>query len=312
MAPVVGSGTAHGRRDGDSQAHAAARSPRRRRREAGALRGLGDAGAVRRHPRGAHGGARALRHLRRQPHGRGRDLRPGAEALLQRLLSNDVSKIAERGAQYSVLCNERGGVLDDLFTYRLGPGPLPDRHQREQPRARPRVVRAPRARARRGRRATGWPTSRCSRSRARGRARSWPASPTASCPRASGPRELTVAGAPGRARLRHRLHGRGRRRAAGRARRTPAPSGTRSSPPAPPRSGSARATRCAWRPASTSTATTSPTTAGRSRPGSAGAARRTPASSAPRPCARRARTARPRSSSRSRSPAPASPARATR
>jgi aminomethyltransferase len=45
---------------------------------------------------------------------------PGAEALLQRLLSNDVSRIAERGAQYSVLCNERGGVLDDLFTYRLG------------------------------------------------------------------------------------------------------------------------------------------------------------------------------------------------
>jgi aminomethyltransferase len=46
---------------------------------------------------------------------------PGAEQLLQRLLSNDVSKIAERGAQYSVLCNEQGGVLDDLFTYRLGP-----------------------------------------------------------------------------------------------------------------------------------------------------------------------------------------------
>jgi aminomethyltransferase len=45
----------------------------------------------------------------------------GAEELLQRLLSNDVSKIAERGAQYSVLCNEQGGVLDDLFTYRLGP-----------------------------------------------------------------------------------------------------------------------------------------------------------------------------------------------
>jgi len=45
---------------------------------------------------------------------------PGAEALLQRLLSNDVAAIAERGAQYSVLCNEQGGVLDDLFTYRLG------------------------------------------------------------------------------------------------------------------------------------------------------------------------------------------------
>jgi aminomethyltransferase len=46
---------------------------------------------------------------------------PRAEELLQRLLSNDVTKIAERGAQYSVLCREDGGVLDDLFTYRLGP-----------------------------------------------------------------------------------------------------------------------------------------------------------------------------------------------
>ena len=45
---------------------------------------------------------------------------PDAEAFLQRLLSNDVTKIAERGAQYSVLCHEDGGVLDDLFTYRLG------------------------------------------------------------------------------------------------------------------------------------------------------------------------------------------------
>jgi aminomethyltransferase len=46
---------------------------------------------------------------------------PEAEALLQRLLSNDVAKIRPGGAQYSVLCNEDGGVLDDLFTYRLGP-----------------------------------------------------------------------------------------------------------------------------------------------------------------------------------------------
>ena len=44
---------------------------------------------------------------------------PGAQALLQRLLSNDVAKIAPGGAQYSVLCREDGGVLDDLFTYRL-------------------------------------------------------------------------------------------------------------------------------------------------------------------------------------------------
>src|SRR3954468_18076118 len=44
---------------------------------------------------------------------------PEAEAFLQRILSNDVTKIAEHGAQYSVLCREDGGVLDDLFTYRL-------------------------------------------------------------------------------------------------------------------------------------------------------------------------------------------------
>ena len=47
---------------------------------------------------------------------------PDAEAFLQRLLSNDVTKIAERGAQYSVLCRDDGGVLDDLFTYRLDAG----------------------------------------------------------------------------------------------------------------------------------------------------------------------------------------------
>ncbi|HEY3759044.1 MAG TPA: glycine cleavage system aminomethyltransferase GcvT [Solirubrobacteraceae bacterium] len=43
----------------------------------------------------------------------------GALALLQRLLSNDVAAIPIGGAQYSVLCREDGGVLDDLFTYRL-------------------------------------------------------------------------------------------------------------------------------------------------------------------------------------------------
>jgi aminomethyltransferase len=44
---------------------------------------------------------------------------PGALELLQRLLSNDLSKLALGGAQYSVLCREDGGVLDDLFTYRI-------------------------------------------------------------------------------------------------------------------------------------------------------------------------------------------------
>jgi aminomethyltransferase len=44
---------------------------------------------------------------------------PEAEQLLQHLLSNDLRRLVEGGAQYSVLCREDGGVLDDLFTYRL-------------------------------------------------------------------------------------------------------------------------------------------------------------------------------------------------
>jgi aminomethyltransferase len=46
---------------------------------------------------------------------------PQAEEFLQHILSNDISKLAIGGAQYSVLCKEDGGVIDDLFTYRLGP-----------------------------------------------------------------------------------------------------------------------------------------------------------------------------------------------
>ncbi|HXR29239.1 MAG TPA: glycine cleavage system aminomethyltransferase GcvT [Solirubrobacteraceae bacterium] len=42
-----------------------------------------------------------------------------AQALLQRLLSNDIEQLPVGGAQYSILCREDGGVLDDLFTYRL-------------------------------------------------------------------------------------------------------------------------------------------------------------------------------------------------
>jgi aminomethyltransferase len=45
---------------------------------------------------------------------------PGALAFLQRVLSNDVAAVGIGGAQYSCLCDEQGGVLDDLFAYRLG------------------------------------------------------------------------------------------------------------------------------------------------------------------------------------------------
>ncbi|MGH2897633.1 MAG: glycine cleavage system aminomethyltransferase GcvT [Solirubrobacteraceae bacterium] len=44
-----------------------------------------------------------------------------AEAFLQHVYSNDVTRIAVGGAQYALLCNEDGGILDDLFTYRLAP-----------------------------------------------------------------------------------------------------------------------------------------------------------------------------------------------
>ena len=44
---------------------------------------------------------------------------PDALAFLQKLLSNDISKIAIGGAQYSAMCYENGGVVDDLLTYRL-------------------------------------------------------------------------------------------------------------------------------------------------------------------------------------------------
>lgn len=45
---------------------------------------------------------------------------PGSLACLQRLLSNDISRIEIGGAQYSLLLNDEAGVVDDLFVYRLG------------------------------------------------------------------------------------------------------------------------------------------------------------------------------------------------
>ena len=44
---------------------------------------------------------------------------PGALPFLQKLLSNDISKIDIGAAQYSVMCYENGGAVDDLITYRL-------------------------------------------------------------------------------------------------------------------------------------------------------------------------------------------------
>ena len=47
---------------------------------------------------------------------------PQARALLQSLLSNDLDRIEVGGAQYTLLTNERGGIVDDLIVYRLEGG----------------------------------------------------------------------------------------------------------------------------------------------------------------------------------------------
>jgi aminomethyltransferase len=46
---------------------------------------------------------------------------PRATELLQSALSNDLSRIEPGQAQYTLLTNERGGIIDDLIVYRLDP-----------------------------------------------------------------------------------------------------------------------------------------------------------------------------------------------
>jgi aminomethyltransferase len=47
---------------------------------------------------------------------------PTAPGYLQAMLSNDVESIADGEAQYTLLTNERGGIVDDLIVYRFAPG----------------------------------------------------------------------------------------------------------------------------------------------------------------------------------------------
>ena len=43
----------------------------------------------------------------------------GAADFLNLILTNDILKLAPGHGQYSLMCNERGGVIDDLYAYRL-------------------------------------------------------------------------------------------------------------------------------------------------------------------------------------------------
>lgn len=45
----------------------------------------------------------------------------GAAAFLQQMTTNDVGKLAVGQAQYSMVCNDQGGIKDDIFVYRLQP-----------------------------------------------------------------------------------------------------------------------------------------------------------------------------------------------
>src|SRR5262245_35904450 len=47
---------------------------------------------------------------------------PRARQALQALLSNDIEKVKVGGAQYTLLTNERSGIVDDLIVYRVEPG----------------------------------------------------------------------------------------------------------------------------------------------------------------------------------------------
>ena len=46
----------------------------------------------------------------------------GAAEFLNRALTNDIRKIEPGQGQYTLMCNERGGVVDDLYAYCLGRG----------------------------------------------------------------------------------------------------------------------------------------------------------------------------------------------
>src|SRR5947199_8638418 len=49
---------------------------------------------------------------------------PRAQELLQRTLANDIAKLGPGEAQYTLLTNETGGIIDDLIRYRTGQCPF--------------------------------------------------------------------------------------------------------------------------------------------------------------------------------------------
>src|SRR6185295_6591163 len=46
----------------------------------------------------------------------------GAGEFLNHVLTNDIRKVAPGHGQYTLMCNERGGTIDDLYVYCLSHG----------------------------------------------------------------------------------------------------------------------------------------------------------------------------------------------
>src|SRR5216117_2482873 len=44
----------------------------------------------------------------------------GAMEFLNHLLTNDLRKLEVGQGQYTLMCHERGGVIDELYAYRIG------------------------------------------------------------------------------------------------------------------------------------------------------------------------------------------------
>ena len=272
--------------DADAPPDAALRPARRARRADGAVRRLGDAGAVRGRDPGAPGRAHRRRRLRRLAHGRARGRGPdGARAAAGAALERPRPARARRRAVHAA--DER------------------ERRDHRRPDRLPRSTSTGTCSSSTPRTAT--PTSRGCKERELRGSDVRDVSDDYALLAVQGPRALERLGlAPatrvhvgdGRGRRRrgdgqpHRLHRRGGRRARLHGRGRGPRSGTRSSRAASFRAGSARATRCGSRSATRCTATTSARSGTRSRPGSAGPARSTRTSPASSGCARSRRPAR--------------------
>ena len=211
---------------------------------------------------------------------------PKAPELLQGLLSNDLDRIEPGGAQYTLLTNERGGIIDDLIAYELEPYRYllivnASNREADYTWLKEREVLGV-GRARRLRRVR--PDRRPGAARAR-------------APRAAeGARVHLRRGRGGRRHLHgqpHGLHRRGGRRAAGDGGRGRRALGRDRSSAASRPAASARATRSGSRSATRCTGTTSGRTPTRSPRASAGSARSTRTSPASRRCAGSRQRARP-------------------